>query len=275
MINELNKYNIIYHLYHRYTSRYLHENQFLCLKSATLHKQIQKKKNVFFWFLRSQPFSRRGGLSDCPICTAACDGLHRRWWFFSAWDGERSEAKCEGIGRMVKKGLVRGRMVRENATVKSVQVGQGVQFGRIDTSPPKVGDKYQQGIYDGRKLVDKQNVVLVNVNYRPGELKALFSKESPDHEAWSLGLPTPSIPAGWGQFSRLEEQMLLPQTCIQSQAPKDEPLQTTVIFQPIQTYVNQVIIRCISNSHLKNPRTTLDNILETLKHLRNNSEKNL
>jgi len=30
-----------------------------------------------------------------------------------------------------------------------------------------VGDKYQQGIYDGRKLVDKQNVVLVNINYRP------------------------------------------------------------------------------------------------------------
>ena len=30
-----------------------------------------------------------------------------------------------------------------------------------------MGDKYQQGIYDGRKLVDKQNVVLVNINYRP------------------------------------------------------------------------------------------------------------
>ena len=30
----------------------------------------------------------------------------------------------------------------------------------------KVGDKYQSGIYDGRKLVEKQNVILVNINYR-------------------------------------------------------------------------------------------------------------
>eukprot|EP00435_Cladocopium_sp_Y103_P025722 s2922_g6.t1 len=49
-----------------------------------------------------------------------------------------------------------------------------------------VGDKYQQGIYDGRKLVDKQNVVLVNINYRLGVLGFLHhpylrDKESGEH----------------------------------------------------------------------------------------------
>lgn len=38
-----------------------------------------------------------------------------------------------------------------------------------------VGDKYQEGIYDGRKLVDMQDVLLVNINYRCGKLsKASF-----------------------------------------------------------------------------------------------------
>ena len=33
-----------------------------------------------------------------------------------------------------------------------------------------VGDKYQSGMYDGRKLVDMQDVILVNINYRWGKL---------------------------------------------------------------------------------------------------------
>ena len=30
----------------------------------------------------------------------------------------------------------------------------------------QVGDKYQQGIYDARKLARKQNIVVVSLNYR-------------------------------------------------------------------------------------------------------------
>ena len=30
----------------------------------------------------------------------------------------------------------------------------------------QVGDKYQQGIYDGRKLARMQNIIVVSVNYR-------------------------------------------------------------------------------------------------------------
>lgn len=46
-----------------------------------------------------------------------------------------------------------------------------------------VGDKYQQGIYDGRKLVDKQNVVLVNINYRLGVLGFLHHPYLRDKES--------------------------------------------------------------------------------------------
>eukprot|EP00913_Durusdinium_trenchii_P012262 g11514.t1 len=45
-----------------------------------------------------------------------------------------------------------------------------------------VGDKYQQGIYDGRKLVDKQDVVLVSINYRLGVLGFLHHPYLRDEE---------------------------------------------------------------------------------------------
>jgi len=55
-----------------------------------------------------------------------------------------------------------------------------------------VGDKYQSGIYDGRKLVEKQNVILVNINYRLGVLgflnhPFLTDKES-DEQLMNFGL---------------------------------------------------------------------------------------
>lgn len=52
----------------------------------------------------------------------------------------------------------------------------------------EVGDKYQQGIYDGRKLVDKQDVVLVSINYRCGCLGTTVktTRKTPTSKAKNL-----------------------------------------------------------------------------------------
>ncbi|CAJ1384855.1 unnamed protein product, partial [Effrenium voratum] len=49
-----------------------------------------------------------------------------------------------------------------------------------------VGDKYQQGIYDGRKLARSQNVIIVSINYRLGVLGFLHHPDLRDKDGQAL-----------------------------------------------------------------------------------------
>ena len=51
-----------------------------------------------------------------------------------------------------------------------------------------MGDKYQQGIYDGRKLARSQNVIIVSINYRPKQRSKEAKKQRSKVSQWAKPL---------------------------------------------------------------------------------------